>query len=91
MTPCLRAATIAPVRIMIFGGCVTCPFTGTEIIGATSDALRIQHSCGVKDDRVIVASDDLATEPPEVPPRWCPMRLEEIVVQLDIAPDRTSN
>ncbi len=90
--PCLRAATLAPaMRIMIFGGCVTCPFASTDIIGASADALRIEHSCGVKDDRVIVASDDLATEPPEVPPRWCPMRLEEIVVQLDIAPDRTSN
>jgi len=79
------------MRLMIFGGCTTCPFASTDIIGLSSDTLRIQHSCGVRDDRIIVVSDDLATELPEVPPRWCPMRLEEIVVQLDIAPDRTSN
>ena len=90
--PRLHAATLAPaMRVMIFGGCVTCPFTSTDIIGASADELRIQHTCSVRDDRLIVGSDDLTTEPPEVPPRWCPMRLEEIVVQLDIAPDRTSN
>ena len=57
-----------------------------------SKAVRRKVGCIiVKDDRIITASDDLATEPPTVPPRWCPMRLEQIVVQLDIAPDRTSN
>ena len=92
MTPCSHAATLAPaMRLIIFGGCGTCPFTATDIIGESADALRIEHACRVKDDRLIVGSDDLATEPPTVPPRWCPMRLEEIVVQLDIAPDRTSN
>lgn len=92
MTPRLHAATLAPaMRLIIFGGCQTCPFAATDIIGASADALRIEHACRVKDDRLIVGSDDLATEPPTVPPRWCPMRLEQIVVQLDIAPDRTSN
>ncbi len=92
MTPRLHAATLAPaMRLVIVGGCQTCPFTATDIIGASADALRIEHACRVKDDRLILGSDDLATEPPEVPPRWCPMRLEQIVVELDIAPDRTSN
>lgn len=91
-TPRLHAATLArAMRLIIFGGCQTCPFTATDIMGASADALRIEHACRVKDDRLIVGSDDLATEPPTVPPRWCPMRLEEIVVQLDIPPDRTSN
>jgi hypothetical protein len=26
-----------------------------------------------------------------VPPRWCPMRLERITVELSIRPDRASN
>ena len=63
------------MQLIIFEGCVTCPFTSTDILGADEHSLRIEHSCSVTDDRVMVSSDDLATEPPSVPPRWCPMRL----------------
>jgi hypothetical protein len=92
MTPAPSRATLArEMRLIIFGGCQTCPFAATDISGESADALRIEHACRVKDDRIILASDDLASELPTVPPRWCPMRLEQIVVQLDVAPDRTSN
>jgi hypothetical protein len=53
--------------------------------------MTIEHACTVSDDRIVVASLDLATEPPTTPPRWCPMRLERITVELSIRPDRTSN
>jgi hypothetical protein len=53
--------------------------------------MTIEHACTVSDDRIVVASSDLATEPPTVPPRWCPMRLERITVELSIRPDRASN
>ena len=79
------------MQLIIFEGCVTCPFTATDIVGANGHSLRIEHSCTVRDGRVILASDDLASEPPEVPPRWCPMRLERVTVELSIKPDRTSN
>jgi hypothetical protein len=79
------------MQLIIFEGCVTCPFTATDIVGANEDSLRIEHSCTVRDGRVILASDDLASEPPEVPPRWCPMRLERVTVELSIKPDKTSN
>lgn len=79
------------MQLIIFEGCVTCPFTATDIVGANEHSLRIEHSCTVRDGRVILASDDLASEPPEVPPRWCPMRLERVTVELSIKPDRTSN
>lgn len=79
------------MQLIIFEGCVTCPFTATDIVAANEQSLRIEHSCTVRDGRVILASDDLASEPPEVPPRWCPMRLERVTVELSIKPDRTSN
>ena len=79
------------MQLIISEGCVTCPFTATDIVGANERSLRIEHSCTVRDGRVILASDDLASEPPEVPPRWCPMRLERVTVELSIQPDNTSN
>jgi hypothetical protein len=79
------------MQLIIFEGCQTCPFTSTDILGADEHSLRIEHSCSVTDDRVMLSSDDLATEPPSVPPRWCPMRLERVTVELSIRPDRTSN
>jgi len=39
----------------------------------------------------MLSSDDLAAEPPTTPPRWCPMRLERVTVELSIQPDKTSN
>lgn len=77
------------MQLIIFDGCATCPFLGTDIRG--DDEMTIEHACTVSDDRIVVASPDLATEPPSVPPRWCPMRLERITVELSIRPDRTSN
>jgi hypothetical protein len=77
------------MQLIVFEGCSTCPFLGTDIRGV--DTMTIEHACTVLDDRIVVASSDLATEPPTTPPRWCPMRLERITVELSIRPDRTSN
>ena len=81
------------MQLIIMQGCALCPFLGTDVRGDNTIAspLRIEHACTISDDRVIVASDDLASDAPTIAPRWCPMRLERVTVELDVRPDRTAN